>query len=457
MKRLLLVFVTILFSSCSLDNKTGIWKDVSDIPIENQETKSINDNKPGSRYEDIFTKNETFNEEKKSLKPLNVEINNPIRIANWFEKYAIPTNNSPNFFYKGNKKLLFKSSKLSKHLTNDNYLNKNIIFYKNNLISHNHKGEIFAYSLVLKKKIFKYNFYKKNFKKFKKSIDLIINKNILYAADNLGYLYALNLDNNTIVWAKNYGIPFRSNLKFSDNQIFVSNQDNVIYSIDATTGNINWQFATGPTFLKSDFKNNFALDPINNNLFFLNTSGELYSINYRTQKFNWVLNFKNLALVGETGLFLSQPIVIKNNNLIVSTEETLLNYDMLTAQRRWALSANPIFKPIITADYTYVILENDLLICLDNISGDVAWSKNIIKNIKNKKIKRNFNKIIDFKIVNSEINIYSKTGYLLSFNLSNGKLNHQSRISKSGINSEIVFLNGNMFFIDRKNRLLKFN
>ena len=140
MKRLLLVFVTILFSSCSLDNKTGIWKDVSDIPIENQETKSINDNKPGSRYEDIFTKNETFNEEKKSLKPLNVKINNPVRIANWFEKYAIPTNNSPNFFYKGNKKLLFKSSKLSKHLTNDNYLNKNIIFYKNNLISHNHKG-----------------------------------------------------------------------------------------------------------------------------------------------------------------------------------------------------------------------------------------------------------------------------------------------------------------------------
>ena len=120
-------------------------------------------------------------------------------------------------------------------------------------------------------------------------------------------------------------------------------------------------------------------------------------------------------------------------------------------------TANPIFKPIITADYTYVILENDLLICLDNISGDVAWSKNIIKNIKNKKIKINFNKIIDFKIVNSEINIYSKTGYLLSFNLSNGKLNHQSRISKSGINSEIVFLNGNMFFIDRKNRLLKFN
>ena len=35
--------------------------------------------------------------------------------------------------------------------------------------------------------------------------------------------------------------------------------------------------------------------------------------------------------------------------------------------------------------------------------------------------------------------------------VANGKLNHQSRISKSGINSEIVVLNGNMFFIDRKN------
>ena len=279
----------------------------------------------------------------------------------------------------------------------------------------------------------------------------------MYVADNLGYLYALNLESKSIIWAKNYGIPFRSNLKFSKNQIFLANQDNVVYSISSDTGEKNWQFSSSLTFLKSDFQNSFALDLINNNLFFLNTSGELYSINYLNQNVNWMINFKNLTQTGDTELFLSQPIVIKNNNLIVTTARTILSYDTLTASKNWSLSAEPIFKPIITSSYTYVVLKNNLLICLDNRNGNVVWSKNILSNIKDEKIKNKLDSIIDFKIVNGEINFYTKNGYLLSFYLNNGNLNYLSRISKRGIISEIIFLEDNMFLINNQNKLLKFN
>jgi outer membrane protein assembly factor BamB len=457
MKRLLLVFVTIVFTSCSFDNKTGIWKDASNTPASNQAPRSITENEEPTRFEDVFVKNKIFNEEKEAINFDKIEATAPIRITNWFEQYAIPTNNISNFSYSDNKVLLSKSSKLSKFSVSRNYSGRQILFYKDNLIAYDHKGTIFIYSLSLKKKIFEYNFYKKSFKKFNKEIYLIINKNVLYAADNLGYLYAFNLDNNSIMWAKNYGIPFRSNLKFADNQIFLANQDNVIYSIDASTGEKKWQFATSITFLKSDFRNNFSLDLISNNLFFLNTSGELYSINYLSEKINWVLNFKNPSIAGDTELFLGQPVVIKNNNLIIATEKAILSYDILTASKNWNLRAEPIFKPIITLDYTYVILKNDLLICLENITGNVIWSKNIFKNIKKQKIKKKFISVVDFKIVNSEINIYSKNGYLLSFNSNNGNLNNANRISKNGISSEIIFLDDNMLFIDNNNKLLKFN
>jgi outer membrane protein assembly factor BamB len=455
MKRLLLVFIVLTSTSCSFDNKTGLWKDASTTPVDNQNVKTIEDNKLNIKYENIFIKNQTFNEEKEPLNISNIKIDTPVKTLSWTEEYAVSTNNISNFSYEGNKILLSKSSKLSKDTFSKNYLNKKIIFYKDNLISYDHKGTIFIYSLILKKKIFKYNFYKKQFKNFKKEINIIINENVLYAADNLGYLYALNLDDNSIIWAKNYGIPFRSNLKFINNQIFLSNQDNVIYSIDSNTGSINWQFATSLTFLKSDFKNNFALDEINNNLLFLNTSGELYSINYLTEKINWVLNFKNTSQQGDAQLFLSQPIVIKNNNIIISTEEKLLSYNIKTAIKNWNLSVKPIFKPIITSNYTYIVLRNNLVVCLDNISGNIIWSKNIFNGIDGKKKK--LVSIIDFKIVNNEINIFFRNGYLLSFNPKNGNLNYLGRISKNGINSEIVFLNDKMFFIDNKNKLLKFN
>ena len=457
MQRLLLIFIAVAVTSCSFDNKTGIWKDATKIPVESQSTETIVDNNSNARYENTFIKNETFNEEKEPLKFTNVQIDTPIKIVNWTERYALPTNNISNFSYSDNKVLLFKSPKLSKPLSNKKHSNKSIVFYKNNLISHDHKGAIFIYSLNLNKKIFKYNFYKKNFKNFDKKIYLIVNENILYAADNLGYLYAINLDNSSIIWAKNYGIPFRSNLKFANNQIFVGNQDNVIYSVDPKTGDKNWQFATSLTFLKSDFENNFAVDLVNNNLLFLNTSGELYSLNYQTQKINWVLNFKNSSEVTDIELFLSNPIVIKNNNIIITTEKSVLSYNTLTALKNWNLSARSIFKPIVTSNYTYAILKNDLLICLDNTNGNVVWSKNIFKNSKNIKKLDKFSSIVDFKIVNSEINIYSKNGYLLSFNLDNGNLNYLNRISKNGISSEIVFLNDNMLFFDSDNRLLKFN
>jgi outer membrane protein assembly factor BamB len=457
MKRLLLVFVAVGFISCSFDNKTGIWKDASNTPVDNQTSKSITDNKLSTRYEDIFTKNKTFSEEKDIANLSNIEISNPVKISNWSEQYAISSNNISNFSYSDNKILLSKSPKLSKLSHSKNNSNKKIVFYKNNLISYDHKGTIFVYSLSLNKKIFKYNFYRKNFKKFNKEISFIVNKNVLYAADNLGYMYALNLDDNSIIWAKNYGIPFRSNLKLANNQIFLANQDNVIYSINPKTGEKNWQFATSLTFLKSDFENNFALDSVNKNLFFLNTSGELYSINYLTNKINWLLNFKNSSLAEDAELFFSQPITVKKNNLIIITEKTILSYNNLTSEKKWNFFAEPIFKPILTLNYTFVILKNNLLICLDNTNGKIVWSQNIFKNIKNKKIKNKFKSVVDFKIVNNEINIYSKNGYLLSFNYKNGNLNYHRKISKNGISSEVIFLNNNMLFIDEDNKLLKFN
>ena len=72
----------------------------------------------------------------------------------------------------------------------------------------------------------------------------------------------------------------------------MANQDNTIYSINKKTRNVIWQYATSQTKLKNVFKNNIATDVLSSNLFFLNTSGEMYSINYLSQRINWVINFK---------------------------------------------------------------------------------------------------------------------------------------------------------------------
>ena len=284
-----------------------------------------------------------------------------------------------------------------------------------------------------------------------------MSKDVLYIADNIGYLYSINLNSETLVWAKNFGIPFRSNLKIAGDQIFLASQDNVIYSVDTKTGNNIWQFATSLTFLKSDFVNNFAIDEGGKNILFLNTSGEFYSINYLTQKINWVINFKNSSLAGDVDLFLSQPLVINKNSIIISTENSILSYDLQSGVRNWSFSSGTILKPVLTTNYTYIFTKNNLLICIDNAVGEVVWSKNIYNNLNLKKMERKIKIFYDLKIANNEINIFSRNGYLLSFDYRDGALNYIKKISKNGIKSEIVFLKENMYLMNGRNKLLKFN
>ena len=457
MKRLILIFVTLTLANCSFDNKTGIWKDASDIPFEKSTSNSINKKDVNSRYENVFADSQIFNEEKELDRNFNFKIEKESRNINWPQEFASNSNNISNIEYDNNKILVSKSSKLSRNLKGENDIKKNTILYKDKIISYDHKGRVFVYSLENRKKILEYNFYKKTFKNYKKKIFLVVNDDIVYAADNLGYTYAVNINSGSLIWAKNYGIPFRSNIKYFDGQIFLANQDNVLYSINTINGEKNWQLSTSLTFLKSEFTNNLALDELNNNVVFLNTSGELYSVNYVSQRINWVINFKNLSSTNEANLFLSQPIVIKDENIFVSTDKSLLSYNVITGSRNWNKSVAPILKPVVTQNNIFTFTKNNLLICLDKESGNILWSKNIYYIEKKPKKIKKMGKIFNLTIANGKINLFSNNGYLLSFNFRDGNLEYFERISKNGISAEPIFSKKNMFLVDKKNRLLKFN
>ena len=128
----------------------------------------------------------------------------------------------------------------------------------------------------------------------------------------------------------------------------------------------------------------------------------------------------------------------------------------MSGEKKWNFLSNASTKPVLTTNFTYIISKNNLLICLENKTGNVLWSKNIYKNLIPKIIKK-IGELHDFKIVNNELTIYTKKGYLLTYEHKNGNFIETKKISKNGINSEVIFLNEGMFLIDNKSKLLKFN
>ena len=452
MKKIIFFFIILIFSNnCSFDNKTGIWKEEDNI------IKKVKKN--NSNFKTVFTKNKAIQKEILNNGNIEVKVLKPLRNKNWLQQDLINNNNVPNLFYIDKKILISKSSKLSKFLDESpvyKILNNNILIKDNNVVFYDHKGSIFLYSLETKKKILNYNFYKKEYKKYNKEISLVIDNEIIYVADNIGYMYAIDVKKKQIVWAKNYGVPFRSNMKVIENQIVLANQDNIIYSINKFDGVINWQFATSPQFLKSNFISSIISDYSNNVILFLNTNGELYSFDYVKKNISWVLNFKSSLLTLETQLFSGVPLVSKDNNIITSDGTNLMNIEITSGGKIWDKPIAPKLMPIINNDNIFLVTKNDYLMCLKLSDGTIKWSRNIVNQLTNtgiKKINSKSGPIKSSMLANNKILLFSDSGYLLGFDYKNGDLLEVSKILKKGLGSAPVFSDGKMYIFDKKYKL----
>ncbi|MFL2883568.1 MAG: PQQ-binding-like beta-propeller repeat protein [Pelagibacteraceae bacterium] len=464
-----LLFLIIFFQNCSFDNKTGIWRDQS---LEAESVLSNSKKDIGKLNKNLNIKNlkEAFLDPYKIEKgeviqpSIKISIDPEVENRNWTKIYFNGQNNLSNYFYTNKRKLAFKSSKLAKFPKNSfSALNDSLtpLIYEDHIISYDQRGNIYVYSIDQKKKIYEFNFYKNKYKRYKKTIYLTVQDGVIYASDNLGYMYSIDINSNKLKWAKNYGIPFRSNAQIVDNQLIISNQDNTLFSIQLNTGAKNWEYQTQMTNLKTNFINNIAVDEINKNILFVNTSGELYSVNYLTKKVNWILYLKKLSPSTETDLFSSLPIIIKENNLMLSTNKSISLFNTATGFKVWERFIVSKTKPILTQNYLFLITSDHYLMCIDLLSGETVWSQNLYKQVdKEKKLEKTMKKIgaaTNIIIANSKIIVITNNGHVLLFNYFDGKIYSKDRILKSKISSIPVVSKGSIYFFDGSFRLRKYN
>ena len=145
--RIFLITVILLISSCSFDNKTGIW-------TNNKPEKEITDQR-FKDFKQLLVKDEEFYKIIKPSKELKIELESQVTTQNWNEEHYNGLNNIENFGYSDLDELIFKSKKLSKYQISDSILfdGENIITtdVKGNLIFFQHRVKIFLNSTFIKK------------------------------------------------------------------------------------------------------------------------------------------------------------------------------------------------------------------------------------------------------------------------------------------------------------------
>ncbi len=232
--KLILFLIFILLSNCSFDNKTGLWNDsekekrkISELEKEQKQiidTEKIYSSTNIFSKEVLLAKNITLSKPKKNSLWLMTNLNN----QNYLGNIYLP--NIDNIFLK--KKIGKNKFSMSKTITS-------LLVHKNNIIFSDDTGTIFNISEYGKIK-WKKNIYKKLYKKIYKNLSFSIYKNNIYIADNIGFIYVINLNSGELVWIKNYGIPLKSNIKIFDNKILLIDQDNRIICLNIKDGSIIW-------------------------------------------------------------------------------------------------------------------------------------------------------------------------------------------------------------------------
>ena len=428
-----------ILTHCSFDTKTGIWKG---------NNKTISKNEKFKNYKKLYTEEKLFDSIFKPKKNLSINLDSIKKNLVWLNKDYNNTNNSNNFSYKDLNEIIFKSKKLSR-----SSVNENILFDGDKVILVNTKGDIIVFSIKDKKILHVYNFYRKKFKNINKQLNFTIDNYILYVSDNIGYIYALDYKNNKLLWAKNYKVPFRSNLKVFDNKILIADTNNVLYLINKSNGEQLRSIPTEENPLKSDFSNSLALN--DQFLFFLNTYGSIYSTNFKGD-IRWFLNVNRSVSLKITNLFYSNPIIVHDNKIIISTDLNLYIMNILNGSLINKFAISSIIKPIVSDQNLFLITNKNLLVCINLKSGNITYSIDINDQIANfLKTKKRTVQIKTLFIVNNDLYVFLENSYLVKFSSSGNIIDINKLPSK--MMSFPIFINESILFLNNKNKLIILN
>ena len=444
--RLFSFVISILFlSSCSFNNPGNFFQDKAK-ELEREILKK--------NSELVFTESKKFKEEVTGI--VESKITNAIVNSNWSETNFGLDNYVPHLEYNDSKRLIYKSKKIGKNKFNMSDLSFEPIISDNNAFLYDLSGNVYKFSIGERNLLWKFNFYKKRYKNLPIQLKLRISNENLIISDNLGYLYSLEIETGNLIWAKNYGIPFRSTIKTQDENIFILNQDNKFYIINERDGEKKISFETFPSILKPELETSISLDTYKNNLYFITSTGQLYSINYKTNNLNWLLNLSMSNKGQNEKIFFSSPIIYNKDTLFISTSISTYSINAVNGLINWELPFSTYIRPVASENFFILASKDGFILNLDSKTGKVLWSKNLFNSSKKLKQKK-IGSITSLLLVSNKILASTSKGFFFFIDYKNGEILNYTKASRNGFFSTPVLVDKNIYIIDNKIKVLVFD
>ncbi len=435
MNKLFYIFTLFLFiSNCSLDTKTGIWSKSEKLNSENLNIE-----------EKLFEKPEIF--QKEFNKDLKIRLKNDLKKKS-FVNNLLNNNGVVEFEGKLEKISKYKFSKISQF---NQYQPELLITNRDTLVFFDEKGTILNFAND-SKLIWKNNIYSKTEKKQNPILYFASNDQTLIVADNIAKFYAINLNDGKLIWSRYNIAPFNSQIKIHKDKFFVVDFENILRCFSIADGKEIWNFKTEKSFIKSQQKLSFIINK--NKLIFINTLGDLSSIDIETGNLFWQSPTQSSAIYENYFSLKNSDLISAKNTIYFSNNQNeFFAIDEINGNLKWKQNLNSNLRPTFADGLVFTVTLEGYLVAIDSRNGNILRMTNvlsIIKNYKKKKIRP-----VGFIISKDKIYLSLNNGKLIIIETLTGKPIDIIKIDNGKISRPYV-LKSNMFIV-RDNSILKLN
>jgi outer membrane protein assembly factor BamB len=274
----------------------------------------------------------------------------------------------------------------------------------------------------------------------------------VYATNGLGFVTALDQGNGGIVWTVRPGGPLRGSPSVSGDTLYVTSQDNQIYSLKAADGATNWSNAASleiagvfgvasPAVAQGTVVAGFS-------------SGELNAYRYENGRVVWQDALSRTSIstsVANLSDIDASPVIDRGQVFAVGQGGRMVSLDLITGQRIWELNLAGITTPAVAGDWVFVVTSDAKLVCIARDTGKVRWI-NQLPSYEKAKAKKGPINYVGPILAGDRLIVGSSAGALISVDPSTGAFQNQISLG-AGLGLAPVVANQTLYVLDSRGRL----
>ena len=196
----------------------------------------------------------------------------------------------------------------------------------------------------------------------------------IYATNGLGYVFALDPADGSVLWQVKPLGPVRGAPSYADGNVYVMTQDNQIAALDAASGSTRWTSAAAmeiagvfgaasPAIGRGTVVAGFS-------------SGELSAYRYENGRAVWQDTLTRTRIstsVSSLSDIDADPVIDGNQVIAIGQGGRMVALDILSGQRMWELNIAGMSTPWVAGDWVFVVTDAGQAMAINRTSGRVRW------------------------------------------------------------------------------------